>query len=146
MAFQTPPTFVDGAVLSASQLNILAANQTYLSGLDAGVNAGFPQVTLGDDESQSYHVVHSHDNLYIYAYLANDDTQIDVYYDFGAGNELVYTYVGATGGETIQENVDLSGFGFTLGAEATVEVACSQSGSTAPSITLYYLAESADEL
>jgi hypothetical protein len=51
MAFQTPPIFVDGDVLSASQLNILAANQNELAGLQAGVNLGFPDTGIPATES-----------------------------------------------------------------------------------------------
>jgi hypothetical protein len=146
MAFQTPPTFVDGAVLSASQLNILGENQNYLSDIAAGVNVGFPQVSLGDDQSQSYHVVHSHNNLYIRAHLTYKAV-IDIYYDHGNGNERVYTHVGAAGGELVTANEDISGYGIPLGARCTVEVACAVSGGGGPpTLTLYYLTESAAEL
>jgi hypothetical protein len=66
MAFQTPPVFVDGEILSASQLNVLAANQNYLSGLASSVNPPFAQITLNDEgDSRYYDLIHQHDWLYL---------------------------------------------------------------------------------
>ena len=44
MAYQTNPTFADGSILSASDLNILADNTEFLHGLVTGVNMPFPKV------------------------------------------------------------------------------------------------------
>lgn len=50
MAFSTPPTFTDGNVLSASQLNTLAANQNYfVSLLGTTSNTGFMTEDISTD-------------------------------------------------------------------------------------------------
>jgi hypothetical protein len=90
MAFQTPPTFVDGNVLSASQLNILAANQNELAGLSTGVNLGFPDTGIPTDESRYFYVIHAWNNLYLSYSLPTNDSSLRVYY----GATLVYTSTG----------------------------------------------------
>ena len=50
MAFSTPPTFTDGNVLSASQLNTLASNQNHFAGLLGSTsNTGFMTEDVGTD-------------------------------------------------------------------------------------------------
>jgi len=48
MAYTTPPTFADGNVLSASQLNILSDDVEFLHGIVSGVNAPFTSDTFTD--------------------------------------------------------------------------------------------------
>lgn len=57
MAYTTPPTFVDDAVLSAAQLNILAQNVEYLYGLAQGANIPFAQTTVGLNYQESVWVI-----------------------------------------------------------------------------------------
>ncbi len=49
MAWTTPPTFVNGAVLSAAQMNILSDDIEYLRGFVSGANPGVPEVTITDN-------------------------------------------------------------------------------------------------
>lgn len=50
MPFTTPPTFVDGSALSASQLNILSDNQLYFySLLGTNTNTGFTTEDINTD-------------------------------------------------------------------------------------------------
>lgn len=119
MAFQTPPVFVDGDVLSASQLNILAANQNELSGLAVGVNLGFPDTGIPATESRYFYVIHTWDNLYLNYSLATNDSSLRVYYD----STLVYTSTGNAG--SYQVNVDLSSFGLTKGQAYAVRLRAS---------------------
>jgi hypothetical protein len=148
MAFQTPPTFVDGDVLSASQLNILAANQNYLNGVAVGVNLAFRQTAVARETSQSYHVVHTANNLYLRVTVPDNDTKVQVYYKDGSGLPgLVYDSGADVMGELIV-NHDISGDGIVLGDRYTVEVACRDKSGPSPAgtITLQYLCESGDEL
>lgn len=136
MAFQTPPTFVDGNVLSASQLNILAANQNELSELAAGVNLGFPNTGIPTNESRYFYVIHTLDNLYLSYSLATNDSSLRVYY----GTTLVYTSTGNSGAYTV--NVDLSGFGLTKGQGYEVRLRASDAASSSVS----YMCESESAL
>lgn len=156
MAFQTPPTFVDGDVLSASQLNILAENQNYLAGLATGVNPGFPQCNIGRESSQIFHVVHTYENVYVWALIPDNDTKIEIYYDGDGttGNELVYSAGPGIAG-VLTANVDISDFGgdgagggYVLGSRYEVTVSCRDRSAPAPAgtIALYYIAESSAAL
>jgi hypothetical protein len=55
MAYQTPPTFADGNVLSASQLNILSDNCEFLYSVISGINIPFTGETMtGSGDSRIY--------------------------------------------------------------------------------------------
>ena len=64
MAFVAPPTFADGAVLSAADLNKLSDNQEYLKGILATPNVPFlvlrPAV-VGQDADGEWAFPHLHD-------------------------------------------------------------------------------------
>lgn len=136
MPFQTPPTFYDGDVLSASQLNILAANQNELAGLLTGVNLGFPDTGIPTDESRYFRVIHTWNNLYLSYSLASNDSGLRVYYDA----TLVYTSTGNAGAYTV--NVDLSGFGLTLGQSYAVRLRASDAAAS----SVGYMCESESAL
>lgn len=54
MPFSTPPTFTDGNVLSASQLNTLAANQNYFNSLlGTTSNTGFMTEDISTDRDSA---------------------------------------------------------------------------------------------
>jgi hypothetical protein len=131
MAWTTPPTFADGDILTASQLNILAENQNYLAGIAGSVNVGFPQTTLNGDVSVYYTVVHSYNNLHIRFHEVNTDSSLRVYY----GSTLVYT--SPQDGGTFTVNVDLSGAGLTLGQIYSVRFRGEAGGTT----NIYYASE-----
>ena len=61
MAWDTPPTFVDGDTLSASQLNILGANQEYLKGVLDTPNVPFQTITATDGETVDFWFRHQLD-------------------------------------------------------------------------------------
>lgn len=147
MAYIAITPVADGDVLSATTLNNIRANIEYLQGVASGVNVGFQQVAIARETSQAYHVVHSYENLYVYATIPNSDTEIQIYYDGDGtvGNELVYEYTPA-GPETITANIDLTSFGYTVGSRYEVTVSCRDDGGTAGTIDLYYLAESGASL
>jgi hypothetical protein len=112
MSFQTPPTFADGDVLSASQLNLLAANQNYLSGLASGVNPGFREVELSSASDWVYYsVIHAHDWLYVRAY---GGSSLRVYTSADNFASAIAT-IDTSGGET-EAAIDLSSAGLTKGA------------------------------
>lgn len=52
MPYQTP-TFTDGEILSASQLNTLASNQNELNDLASNANLGFAQFGLSTNTSRA---------------------------------------------------------------------------------------------
>ena len=56
MAWQTNPTFADGNVLSAAQLNILSENCEYLFSLVSGINVPFTgdQITTGNTRGYTF--------------------------------------------------------------------------------------------
>ena len=136
MAFQTPPTFYDGDVLSASQLNILAANQNELAGLASMVNTGFAQVGIGADTSKYYRVVHAYNNLFLKFGEWSSASELKVYY----GATLVYTSPG--NGAEHEVNVDLSTFGLTIGQPYTVRLRTGEDDG----VEMYYLSESEETL
>lgn len=56
MAYTTPPTFVDGTVLSAAQLNILSNDIEFLYGIVSGINIPFTgeQITIGQTRGYTF--------------------------------------------------------------------------------------------
>lgn len=115
MAYSAPPTFVDGNVLMAADLNILADNQNYLAGIDAGVQPGFRHVTLSGDTSQYYHVVYSSARPWFYGRmnLADNGSTVRLYYDSVAR----HTWSTANpAGEVVTDVYDMSGLGIADGA------------------------------
>ena len=49
MPWTTPPTFVDDAILTATQLNVLSDDLEFLHGLSTGVNVPFRSIGIGTD-------------------------------------------------------------------------------------------------
>lgn len=133
MSFQTPPTFYDGDVLSASQLNILASNQNELTGGLATVNLGFPETVLSPDESRFFRVVHSFNNLYVYFVLPSNGSTLRIYYE----STLVFALYEGNAGVHIR-NVDLSSFGLTIGVAYRVKVVADDNHET----SVLYMCES----
>lgn len=138
MSFTTPPTFVDGDALSASQLNILAANQNYLSGIATSTNVGFAKRILTDgDPTQEYLIVHMHDYLYVRCNVPNSDTGIKVYYN----STEVYHVDGDSVTGDVNVNIDISGFGLVAGTRYTLKFTrVDEDGDTA-AVTVFYAAE-----
>lgn len=133
MSFTTPPAFADGDILSASQLNVLAANQNYLAGMASAINPGFREVTLADaDDSQYYSVLHQHDWLYI---IASGGNSVRIYTSLDNFTTAIATIY--TSGGTVVEAVDIAGVGLTVGAWVRYRLR----GEGGYSVTVRYFAE-----
>jgi hypothetical protein len=139
MAFQEPPTFVDGEILSASQLNILATNQNYLADAIATTNMGFAEAIVNNVTTDIYYeLVHTHDNLYVRANLTGG-SDLHIYY--GATKIVEITDSGQNA-----ENVDLTSFGFTKGQRYRVRFAWAGGGGSTDNIEIQWAGETATEL
>ena len=80
MAYTSIPTLSDGAILSASYLNLLAANANYLGGLGALPNVAFRQIRTSSAGSTFFHMRHRHRYLKAYYESTNCD-YIKIYYN-----------------------------------------------------------------
>lgn len=80
MAYTSIPTLTDGAILSASYLNLLAANANYLGGLGALPNVAFRQIRTSSAGSTFFHMRHRHRYLKAYYESTNCD-YIKIYYN-----------------------------------------------------------------
>lgn len=79
MAYQTNPTFSDGNVLSASQLNILGDNIAFLHSIVSGVNQPFTGQTMtGSGDSRSY--TFRRQGRYLHFQCTNVTNDIDEFY------------------------------------------------------------------
>ena len=58
MAWTTPPTFVDGAVASAANLNILSNDLEHLEGVAPGPNAPFQSLVFTASGTATYHLLY----------------------------------------------------------------------------------------
>ena len=113
MAWTTPPTFVNGAVLSASQLNILSDDLEYLAGFVTGANPAITAVQLAADGDAFALIRHMHRYLWV-QYNANDDVRI--FYD---ATEVYHD--GNPGGTRKGWVIDLNSFGLTVGQLYTLK-------------------------
>lgn len=149
MAFTAPPVFTDGNVLSASQLNILAANQNYLAGLASSVNPGFTEFNLGGSGDEVYiSVIHAHDWLYIRTYHPSDDCAVKVFHSGdGFVAEIGELKSSDPGGGEDALAIDLSGLaGLTKGAWVRYRLRGAQEGGVSDESTVRYFAETAEEV
>ena len=97
MSWVTPPTFVDGAVLTAAQLNQLSDGVRYLNGLGAQSIGATLQVYHTTDTPATYHYAgrHTHRYLHIlYVGAQGDDLRVDygvtnLYHDGSPANGFV---------------------------------------------------------
>lgn len=117
MAWTTPPTFSDGAILSAAQLNILSEDIAWLWERAQQTNVGreIPSISVGDgDEDEiSVAIVHKFKTLeYRIAMTAGTFDDLTIQYDtttvFTDSNDRSTPYV-------YSGTVNLTGFGLTLG-------------------------------
>lgn len=120
MAWTAPPTFTDGNVLSASQLNVLVEDLNYLRGLVAGASMPFPGFYTTDGGSYYVPLRHVYNTLEIKFEGVNlDDIRIyygatEVYHD-GDPDTGVYT-------------IDLTPFGLVANAFYRVRIELSMTG------------------
>lgn len=144
MSYVTPPTFVDGNVLSATQLNTLSANQEWLYEQAARVNV--PQepmiLSVGDGANGEIRRVLRHKfNTLEYDIRCTSGTIDDMsirydsttLYSDGTDRNNPYTWSGT---------IDLTSNGFTLGQVYTVRVLISgEPGSGTNNIEVITLQE-----
>ena len=86
MAWTTPPTFADGATVTAAQLNALSANCVYLSQMLLGANIPFGSWALdvddADEHNNMWYVTHMHRYLHYKIRLtAGDLTEVSIRYN-----------------------------------------------------------------
>lgn len=133
MAWTSPPTFSSGAVLTASQLNILSDDLEYLHGYVSGQNPGMASIVT-DFDGDSFGIIR-HMQRYLHCvYLCQDD--IKIYYSDDGSSWTQVFHDGAPNGTVADSTItDLNGFGFTVGALYHVKF-------TMDSGTVFYMYES----
>jgi hypothetical protein len=113
MAWTNPPTFSTDDVLSASNLNILSDDLSFLHGYVSGANPAMTSVVLTVDGDCFFVVRHLHRYMRILYMCQND---IKVYYD---STEVFHD--GAPNGSIPESTyVDLNSFGLTVGQLYTI--------------------------
>ena len=100
MAFTTPPTFVDATVLSASDLNILSANEEFFYSLvSSNINVGFSSFKqTGSGYSDPWFFFRVHRYLhYKIENVTNDTDRLRIYIDdnaeFDDGTNRIGNYI-----------------------------------------------------
>jgi len=137
------PTFADGDVLSASQLNNLVARLNALTSTAAAANVAFPQIVLTQSEGNAYvNLIHAQDWLHVRLDLPNDDVELTIYY----GETEVGTIDGDVQTGYQAQSIDLSGFELTKGAWYRLWLRRREEGGDSAPVTVYYVGESQDEL
>lgn len=129
MAWTTPPTFSDGAVLSAAQLNILSEDISYLWERAQQVNVARPRVTVsstdGDDIDSDYFLSHKFETFEWDLVISGgdiDQVMIRLYVnDVLEGTPLNDGTNRATGYE-YQGTADISSYGIAVGTLTKVKV------------------------
>lgn len=91
MAYTTPPTFADGNILTAAQLNILSDDIEHLYGLLSGVNVPFSSQTLtGSGDTRKW--IFRHQARYLhYKFRLTSGTSDELDIRVGAGEDIEYT-------------------------------------------------------
>lgn len=111
MAYTTPPTFADGSVLSATQLNILSDDVEFLHGVADAHNFGFAIKAGSASTSFDYYIRHKHRYLHFqYRIEIHDANEVQTYY---GGTWVDTDMIGTIG--THSGYYDLDGLGFTVG-------------------------------
>lgn len=114
MAWVTPPSFSSGAVLSATALNTLSEDLSFLHGLVSGANPAMASIELTVDGACYAVIRHKHRYLHV-VYLCQDD--IKIYYS-GDGSTWTQVFHDGAPNGTVADSaiVDLNSFGLTVGA------------------------------
>ncbi len=131
MPYQAVPTFVNGNILSASQLNILSNNIEYLNGFTVSSSQAMTSVRLGQDGDAYFLIKHTHRYLHT-KFRARDRCRI--YYD--ATN--VYNVDNFPGDETA--TIDLNSFGLVTNQYYVLKFSLE---STSDPLYVYYAYEAA---
>lgn len=124
MAWVTPPTFSDGAILSAAQLNILSEDIAWLYERAQQVNVARQPLSIsvgdGDEEEVSAAIRHKFNTLeYRIAMSGGTFDDLSIQYDsttiFTDTNDRSNPYV-------YSGTIDLTSFGFTVGQVYRVRI------------------------
>lgn len=113
MPWTAVPTFTSGDVLTAHNLNILSDNLEYLHGFVSGANPVMTSVVTTVDMDIYGVVRHLHNTLKV---VYKCEADIRIFYD----STDVY-HNGAPSGIPQAADIDLSGFGLTVGQLYTVK-------------------------
>lgn len=91
MAYTTPPTFADNAILTAAQLNILSDNIEFLYSLISGVNIPFSSQTLsGSGNTRKWVFRHAARYLH-YKFRLTSGTSDELDIRLGAADTVEFT-------------------------------------------------------
>ena len=139
MPYTNPPTFVDGQIVSAAQLNTLSDDIEFLNGVVAGPNIPFQSVTWDTNSGEhTWYVRHRHRYLH-YSFTISSDAADDVKIYF---NGVQVFHDGAPGQNTFTGYVDLNSFGsWTAGAWYPIRFEYDKQNNSV--CTVNYLIESA---
>ena len=133
MAWTTPPTFVDGAVASAANLNILSNDLEHLEGVAAGPNAPFQSVVFTNSGTATYHLRYRYPYLH-YSYTVSADPGDDIKIKV---NGTTKVSDGAPGEATVTSHVDLTSMSLTPGSWYPVTVEWAKDANSV--LTVHYL-------
>lgn len=83
MPYTTPPTFVNGQIVSAAQLNILSDDIEFLNGIMAGPNIPFQSITWDTNSGEhTWYVRHRHRYLhYSFSITSDPADDVKIYYN-----------------------------------------------------------------
>ena len=138
MAYVIPPTFTNGNILTATNLNTLSDDIEFLYGLAHGVNLGFDIGVFTVSAAKTWYIQHKHRYLH-YKYHVGSDPADAIHLDYGTELNVAEPSV-AEGSYT--GYVDLNPYGFTV--NQWYEVRWRYSKSANSYCTVYYLLESPD--
>lgn len=141
MSWSTPPSFSDGSLLSAAQLNILSDDVEFLYGALSGVNVPFRSLTSGSDLSKDTNIwKFRYLGRYLHYRVRLTSGQHDVFRLYYDDNEYVIDDGSRSAPYTWASYIDLNSLGLTVGQfyNATWRWQFSSSGS----VTLDYLLQS----
>lgn len=109
MAWQVPPTFSNGNVLTAAQLNILSDDVEFLYGLvGGGINTPFaslPTVTNLTSANNQWLFYHINNNFHFLVRLISDDNNdLEIFYN---GQRVYHDSTNYSGAHTYSDYIDL---------------------------------------
>lgn len=112
MPYTTPPTFVNGQIVSAAQLNILSDDIEFLNGVMAGPNIPFQSVTWDTNSGEhTWYMRYRHRYLH-YSFQISSDAADDVKI-YVNGSLVFHDGAPAQGFQT--SYVDLNSLGLIVG-------------------------------
>jgi len=132
MPFTTIPTLSDGAVLTASHMNLLGDNCNYLAGLGGIPNLAFSHLSTSTGGTQKWHVRHYHRYLYVLVDWTNNADYLRIYYN----NTKIHDDGDPSGSDSLK--LDLNSLGLTVGNWYEVRFEFGFVGGSAMDLKLFY--------